>query len=783
MLRLSCVVLGLALFHAFLFASEVAPAPAASATAWTLSAAQHQKLDKLCDQAIAHGLPDSRNAKLFQGELKIAWKAADKDRNQSVNGLHAKLADGRWLVNVQWLLVPEVTVDDSDMKPIAADALLSVAQEQAKQWWNPSVLDQILPYFSEDERATIKECFDALPVSYLLGNRNSTVPVLHLVRMGVSGADKILLWSMLNGLQNDEVGEFWQSKAAPMQLTASNADYTERMAERQKAVEAKKGSYRVGEPEAAVRHGLYWYFRTFLSRDINAPYVSMPADAAKLGALSVVQDGETLAKDELALLHARVGVAKTAAADAALADRVACWSPPDHENYSSGEDEPEIEESGDLDGEIETTITALSVNGQPVAKKDPAQFSEKDLDALFALILDARASRWIEGFHPRTIGDNALRIIASVIGLDPRSLIGISVVRPWTAAERVEVGAQLQQWWARNKTRPLAEILEQSLQTLDFPAVVTLLEAREGHPGTPLLDKLATLWAKQPPSAVKPESLAELVRLVKSHAGMTATLMSWPVSGVNRPVLVALHALNGDEQPLRAWFDEVLSGKIDKSDELSAAMSELLPIVYARPKPDSLHRLLAVVAAPIEKPLTNAMVQAILFNPYGYSTSRALIQEADQRGGADGDKLEKARAAMQLALYSAMLSNHNPASAELIVLSKQMSMLRNVDGVHEAGEEEKQAKTDDLRVADVAGACFATVYQAFDLDSLREDANFSEDRKLAVSIGADLASRDAQLAALRAYVDELLPACLEAASLPPIAPAAGEPKGEGKPLF
>jgi hypothetical protein len=89
---------------------------------------------------------------------------------------------------------------------------------------------------------------------------------------------------------------------------------------------------------------------------------------------------------------------------------------------------------------------------QRLAAWDPerpmALLAADDRAGIAALLDDPRPSRWCDrsiGGAPRTMGDQALRALAHLLGIDPRVAAGIDPVAPWDAGQRARAVAAARQ--------------------------------------------------------------------------------------------------------------------------------------------------------------------------------------------------------------------------------------------------------------------------------------------------------------------------------------------------
>src|SRR5262249_13251436 len=81
----------------------------------------------------------------------------------------------------------------------------------------------------------------------------------------------------------------------------------------------------------------------------------------------------------------------------------------------------------------------------------PLSPRKADSAALVARVGDERPSRFCDFTGPRTVGDNALRALATLLKADARSLAGHPTDRVWTAAERKSAAAAVQAWWKNHR--------------------------------------------------------------------------------------------------------------------------------------------------------------------------------------------------------------------------------------------------------------------------------------------------------------------------------------------
>ena len=147
---LSCTLLTLALaMHSLPVAlsAEAAvpagvPATPVAAPVWTIPEAEKKALMAVVERAIAAGLPDAKGGTFMYGKIthKITRKlgSSSHTQDQSYDGLHLRLADGRLLMNLRWVMPTsgEGAVDISKLETVAPDKLVELGAKSAnmKQW-------------------------------------------------------------------------------------------------------------------------------------------------------------------------------------------------------------------------------------------------------------------------------------------------------------------------------------------------------------------------------------------------------------------------------------------------------------------------------------------------------------------------------------------------------------------------------------------------------------------------------------------------------------------------
>ena len=275
-----------------------------------------------------------------------------------------------------------------------------------------------------------------------------------------------------------------------------------------------------------------------------------------------------------------------------------------------------------------------------------SDFTAKDLDGLIGLVGDTRPTRWIDGGRyqgapvGRTVGDNALRAVRRVLGVDPRLFIGREISSPWTDAERTATAAALAEWWKGKAGKTVPEILISELGRIPLDVAVSIL-AKEDDKAVLAqgLAALAPVLATAKPDELDPAALGGLLRLAGDHAGITAIVAKWPIDGTHHLLLAAWHDRNGRPASFDALLTEALSAPAKKSeakpaqpgkeappekavqmiryngmDEDQTRRQQILTVALRSPNPDRLVKIQTAISGGLDQPLVQNLLSSLFQN-------------------------------------------------------------------------------------------------------------------------------------------------------------------------
>mgnify|MGYP000063304972 CR=1 FL=1 len=740
-----------------------AEAPAPAPTTVTAPADRVAPLAAVVELAIAGGLPDAKGATLHRGKLGVIWRhdATNKNVNQ-VNGLHAKLADGRWLVGLQTLKnAADLEIDENQVKPIASDALLATMGENSARWITPEAIDGMIAQIKPSDRDRVRAAASALPVvmDMFQGGVEPAVAVAHLIRLEAPCAHDVAvlagLWS--GSGMNPHILAF-AGPASPLVLSADEQDWDSFMSEEPDEVT-------VPDPAVSLRQGLFLHFRSLAiggASRMNPFAPSTPSvdgvapDVALAAAATLLTPADTAAHADLALLRGRAALPEKVAADAPLADRLAVW-----DGALASAEQKDGEEGIPTGGFHQSDHEATALIA-----------SEADFDPLFALLDDPRPCRWLDRGRARTLGDNALRAIGALFCCDPRSFIARDPAAPWTAEERAATVAALRAWRISSKGRALDDILVEAVPTMKPADLARLLAARPPTRRAPLLAAAAKAWAAAPPANADDDAIAAVIAAAGDDAGLLAVIAAWPVAGDLAPLLAAFHLTRGNAAPLDALLTATLA---DAQDGMH--LYQVVPLACYAPTPALLTRLSEALRGPLDD-MPGQMLLGVVLNGMNSGELDFLTAWATRQANGDEDAAKRRRQTLPLALYAGLLADDRALTPQLKQEAEQMRAHLPQRAGKPAAKAELAA---DLRVADYAGSRFQMMgWQLSEVlgDGLRERAE-----ELAVDLTKPIAERDRQLSALRRDIAGALAPALEAAALPNLGPGIGPSAGDEKALF
>jgi len=728
-------------------------------TTATATADRLAPLARIVDLAIAGGLPDAKGATLHLGKIGVIWRFdADNKHVNQTEGIHAKLADGRWLVGlVDLKTAADLEIDEAALKPVALENLAAALSEGKEQEFPAEAIEGWIQNIAPADRDRVRAAIPALPVAMALfqnGRQAPAVAVAALIRLEAPCAEDVAVLAGLMQAGNPFAPSF-AATAPPLTFGEEEHHWGREMHERKEIA--------VPDPALALRHGLFIHFRSIATgmgdayrSKPAAPTGPTPAEALATAATLLAAD-EAIAQADLALLRGRAALPEKVGADAPLAERLAVW---DGGLAGAG--------ATDDDGHVVMRSHGAYVQQQGTTT---LTVTEADLDALFALLDDPRPCRWLDNGHARTLGDNALRAIGALFSCDPRSFIARDLAAPWTPAERAATAAALRAWRTANKAKPLDEILVAAVPTMKPADLANLLTARPPDRRAPLLAAAAKAWAAGPPAKADDNAIAAVITAAGEDAGLLAAVASWPVAGDLAPLLAGFHLTRGNSKPL----DDLLTATLSGISEEAMNFYQVIPMVRYAPTPAQVQRLSEALRGPLDA-MPGMMLVPMVAGGLSHGDDGLLAAWATRQAKGDQDAADRRSQTLPLALYALLLADDRALTPQL---RQQAVEIRRHSFNGKPAEKSEPAA--DLRVADYAGAYFQMLgWQMSDLlgETLRERGE-----ELAVDLAKPLAERDRQLTALRREIANVLAPALEAAGLPNLAPGVAPAAGDDKALF
>ncbi|HEY2587465.1 MAG TPA: hypothetical protein VGI81_17095 [Tepidisphaeraceae bacterium] len=434
------------------------PPPAAAATESLLSKPEAKGVDGVVDAMLAAGFPDAKGATVYCGKLDVSATfdpaktppplPSDASRTQMTqpnsnqvtygyefNGLHFKLPEGSWIIALAYRFKPgpndkvnTAGASELNLAEIIPDALKAHpfdAEHNAAGW-----LERVGPA----ERARDVKIMDRLvPVTmFLKVNSDGLAPAVVLLRRaGWEAAGELSL-----ALAQQRARNYWQLKpwTTPDMAFDPTGAYPNAKAE-QEAWANAHAHFTSEPPQVALRRGLFrWCRGQMMAPEPEDRLLTLDVAAACAKAAVDPKDPQgNAARIDALLAGCRLPVTPPEHAD--LATRLASW-----------ELRPRMPRMVVSGGHAGLSINTAFTAPPPAYTPDKA-----DLDALVALLADERPSRCADFSGPRTVGDNAWRAVATLLGSDPRALAGYPTDRPWTADERRAAAKAVQAWWQTHR--------------------------------------------------------------------------------------------------------------------------------------------------------------------------------------------------------------------------------------------------------------------------------------------------------------------------------------------
>ena len=694
---------------------------------WALSGAERQAIAALAEQAIALGLPDTRGAKLTVGKLKLTRAGHD---SVSIDGLHAQAIDGTWLVHGCLRIDPAhaVTVDATDVIHLTNAELIARARRQTitvddqttkpgaailRQWAASSdgialtLLNDHLGVASGFHRAWDQPGIAAATAVMLM---RGGVPDAETCAVGVGR------WAwMVNGDEHGRITPLNLGRFAPFELRDPPA------------------------PAEALRRGLIAWFRRQVAGPLPPPLLGIDPARAAAAAKTLLPAEATAERNEIDVLLTR---SRSIRVDASLAERLA--------ERLAGYLEPPIlfsdhAVSADLVQKTQANWKAMTQAQRDAIPSErrsvvdwllSQHYESVGVGDLIPLVADTRTARWLDHGHPRTIGDQALRMIADLVHVDPRAFTSRDSATPWTPAERTAVARELADWWRTNGERTPDTWVLDATAKLTTHEIIDLIPRWNTELREQLLDRLAVAWAAGPPAGTDLGTLGILLGQGRDHARFLACVDRWVPPAQLRSLLAVWRAGRGQPQELDALADAALTA-------LAAGnTAEHLDLVFLRARHEDMIRLQQFLTS--DAGLTHLMAVSKQLT-YFHGPEINLVQR-------DNPIAAKCTLAMRLLLAAQLLTDHRPAPAALIADCEQHE--RWLAELDITPPRPRRILATDLRVADFSGQIVDAL--------LRElaEGGFQGVRNGLIDPTSPIAVRDGALIELMNQVYEALPPLL-----------------------
>jgi hypothetical protein len=783
------------------------PAPAIAPP--QLPATQAATIDALLERAIAAGLPDLRGATLTQGKIEITSPQESNDnmigglslqhgravthhkdgkRIVTMEGIHARLADGRWLAGLRQLVVPadnvEVRLADG-ARELPPGGLSAAMRRDQPRPGDQEDEERFYKLFAGEEQARLRAGADTLKnlrEDMIWGD----LIALHLRRLGLAEADSLLLFAAAVAQMP------WMNteSADVLELGAGHRGFRMRGFDGNPDAWMTENAGKLSLPDPSVTAGrmLAEHFAGLLTDAKALAAHRLEPAAAAAAAIALLPEAERAARaPAIDRLIARLALPEKAPEGADLAARVQLWNPSSREMHFISRNAEDEEAVDYIPAEALAQMPAEARAHYERMRAERTQWKPRAEDAagLIALLADRRPSRWLDGAHARTLGDNALRALATVVGFDPRLLISRDTGAAWTDAERDAVATGLQAWFTALGGKPIAEGLTAAIDRLPAEAVATILQGRPADQRAPLLDRIAALWKAGPPRDAEPQHIGAIIAQAGDHAGIAAALAAWPVADGFRPLLACWHDRAGRPAELDKLIDEIAADR-ERHDILSTALAQAMQ----RPSAARLQRCLGLLAGPHDDPRTWAPLAAALDNGSDWDEAWMGVSAMDGDQGRvfsseDADKADPAKS-IKLAVVALALADRRPIEDKLLEIESypEWSSVQ-ITGMHvwmhargQRGRNQEPAKgpenrPSELRMRDLAAAALGNNALGLGLQELTRD-----------DLWRPAAERDAAMRQAVEAVATAARAALTAAKLPDVVPAdLAAPAAGGDALF
>lgn len=423
-------------------------------------AGEREKIVALVDELVELGLPDTAGGEYFVGRALVQQQldpekespvlpmqysriqetvpgSSDMIYKFIVPGPHMRLADGRWLISLGYLVTPSEQVQVFT-RQVTKRELNNVWEDASKEFpFEPDAeFDEWFAQVRTDDLDAMKlGVQQGVPLwRYLeLPRNNTTLGVCFLLRAGASDAD-LLCYTIADTRCRDFWRlQPWSESGAPFDPTGRFEGFEQA----EKNWDENHETFTVEPLSVAFRRDLHRYFFHMLTRG-DRPY--SPELLASLAKATLDPDDPQQREEKIDALAASLRLPSEPAKDDDLASVLQSWGPSEQRMVVKNT-------TDDGNPSISTEIEVVS-GFHP---------TRKDLPKLFELLDDNRPSRWVDFEGARTVGENALRAIAVVLEQNPLSLIDRDPAEPWTKESRQQANQALREWWDEHSAEYPAE--------------------------------------------------------------------------------------------------------------------------------------------------------------------------------------------------------------------------------------------------------------------------------------------------------------------------------------
>jgi hypothetical protein len=780
------------LFIPFLVASLCVPAivtgeESPGEITWQMSQAERTAIKKLSDDMVLYGFPRIAGGELWAGEMgyEITYRTGDSSSSIGSNkdGLHVKLPDGSWLIDLRYHLKPSenLSLDATKLTAIAVPDLIGYAQKQQqsegdKDDYYAWVEQEIVP----EDQARAKRGFAAGALVELLRKNSSdlTVPILVLAQLGSNDVESLACYCTVQALSNQVGLDYFAGKAIPIKFSPMSNErhylpFEGSWSAEEKA-EAKKQS--LPATDTVLRQGLAGYYLARLAggKENNdqlhaAQTFPSPEECGKIIAqiLQPLPATWNVMKPHVERMCQQAAIPALTPDEPALERALMVW----RDNKI-----PDLEPDDTLRTVRVSFRTPEHWEYERLYEKlIYLQLSETTPAQVMRLIGDERPSRWIDQYRVRSVGDNAIRYFSNYIGCDPRLLIGRDQQTLWTSEERAATVQALQTWWTNNKDKSLVEQISPVIDKIERDQLVNLLARCAPAQRGQLLDTMIAQFEKKS-ETWSPQMFAQLLRGAGKHVGLSAYVDKQRDQLHLRFIIAAWKQDNGDGSMIDSLLSEmahIKKGRVKSNSHVYipeikeefywTAMIKLLAH-YATPQRIQSY-MTGVTALPaVQRSYVLEALLSMYWNGYDglnnyWGEDRFTIEERP-----DGDVIRAKRTAGLLIIYALEMQNNNPAT------QKQVKNYANHTEYEDGKPKKKAPPAKDLRMADIAVDQFLDVAPRFGLESVLGKRENRDIRDLKIDLSGEKKNRDIVIQRVRAIIAKALPKFLSSAQLPTTIP-------------